>query len=69
VCEVDRAIADLNKTIEIDPNYAPGYNNRGEVYRLMGDRKRAIADYRKALQIDPTLPDPKESLANLGAKP
>jgi len=36
----DRAIADFNKIIQIDPNYTLGYANRGWTYNLKGDFER-----------------------------
>ena len=49
----DRAIADYDKAIEIDPKYAQAYNNRGYAYEAKGEHDRAIADYDKAIEIDP----------------
>ena len=50
-----RALADLDKSIKLDPNSADAYVNRGQAYKLAGDAKgiaddyqEAIADYRKA---------------------
>jgi tetratricopeptide (TPR) repeat protein len=51
--QFDRAIADYNKAIELDPRYAAAYNNRGYVYRQKGELDRAIADYSKAIELDP----------------
>ena len=41
----DRAIADYNESIRLDPNYAYPYNGRGNAYRARGENDRAIADY------------------------
>ena len=41
------AIADYTKAIEIDPNYADAYNNRGIAKDELKDYKGAIADYTK----------------------
>jgi tetratricopeptide (TPR) repeat protein len=49
----DRAIADHNKAIEIDPKYAPAYLNRGIAHEKKGDHDRAIADFDKVIEIDP----------------
>ncbi len=49
----DRAIADHAKAIEIDPELASAYNNRGIAYRAKGDNDSAIADHTKAIEIDP----------------
>ena len=51
--ELDRAIADFSKAIEINPKRALSYNNRGIAYQTKRDIDRAIADYGKAIEIDP----------------
>lgn len=49
----DRAIADYNKAIEIDPRHPNAYNNRGNAYADKHDYDRAFADYTKQIEIDP----------------
>jgi len=39
--------------IEIDPEYARAYNNRGFAYDNYGEFDKAIADYTRAIAIDP----------------
>ena len=51
----DRAIADLNEAIRLDPKLAMAHNNRGAAYNEQGDNDRAIADYNEAIRIDPKL--------------
>ncbi|MDH3582561.1 MAG: tetratricopeptide repeat protein, partial [Hyphomicrobiales bacterium] len=58
--KLDLAIADYSRAIEIDPDYAAAYKNRGIVYQHRGiaDRRSrqldlAIADYKKVIEIDP----------------
>ena len=51
--EHDRAIADYNKAIEIDPKLAAAYRSRGNAYADKGEYDRAIMDYTKAIEIDP----------------
>ncbi len=50
--DYDRAIADHNKAIELDPRYAKAYNNRGVDYADK-DYEKALADYNKAVELDP----------------
>ena len=50
--DVDRAIADLNEAIKIDPNFALAYYNRAIAYGLKGDIDRAIADFDLALKFE-----------------
>ena len=50
--QYDLAIADFNRAIQLDPNYAVAYNNRGVVYS-MDDYDLAMADYTQAIQLDP----------------
>jgi tetratricopeptide (TPR) repeat protein len=47
------AIADYNQAIEINPNDAEAYSNRGNAYIDLKDYQRAIADFTKAIEIDP----------------
>src|SRR5262249_24783876 len=51
--EFDRAIADLDQAIRIDPNYADAYNNRDIAYNGKGNPERAVRDFDRAIEIDP----------------
>lgn len=51
----DKAIADYNKAIEIDPQYALAFYNRGFAQGNIKEYNNAIEDYRKALAIDPNI--------------
>ena len=50
----DRAIADADEAIRLDPNDAAAFNNRGNGYREKGEYDRATADYTETIRIDPT---------------
>ena len=43
----------FRKAIELDPNDAAAYNNRGISYSDLGQYQRAIEDYDKAIELDP----------------
>ena len=47
------AIEDYNKAIDLDPEDARTYTNRGNAYRDIGDFGAAIEDYNKAIDLDP----------------
>ena len=47
------AISDYTKAIEINPNYAKAYYNRGLTKRNLKDFNGAISDYTKAIEINP----------------
>jgi tetratricopeptide (TPR) repeat protein len=49
----DEAIADCNRAIEIDPNYALAYADRGEAFLAKGLSIAALADLNKALDLNP----------------
>ncbi len=42
-----------NKALEIQPNLAIVYRNRGDARKAKGDRVGAIADYGKVIEIEP----------------
>ena len=54
--ELDLAIKDFTRAIEIDPGLASVYNNRGESRHKKGDLAAAESDYRHALKLDPAFP-------------
>ena len=51
--ELDRAIADYDSAISIDPLFTEALVNRGVVWARKGDLDRAIADYDAALRFSP----------------
>lgn len=51
--DLDGAIADYNRAIELDPNAPRVYDCRGFAKRTKGDLDGAIADYDKAIELDP----------------
>src|SRR5437588_12955326 len=51
--DYDKAIADENKAIEINPKCADAYMTRGAFYLDTGDDDQAIADASRAIEIDP----------------
>ena len=51
----NKAIAEYNEAIELDPKYADAYFNRGNAYFNKGQYDQAIADYNKAIEINPRL--------------
>jgi lipoprotein NlpI len=48
----DRAMADDDAAIRLDPNLAAAYSGRGDIYMDREDPDRAIAEYGQALQHD-----------------
>jgi tetratricopeptide (TPR) repeat protein len=53
--QVERAIADDDVALGLDPTLADTFNARGELWRKKGDRPRALADFGAALKLNPRL--------------
>ena len=52
--DYQEALADYNRAIQIDPDYAVAYNGLGFLKQTkLNDYKGALADYNRAIQIDP----------------
>ena len=49
---LDEALADFNKTIELNPKDPDAWNNRGLVYNRLGRTQEALSDFNKALELD-----------------
>ena len=54
----EQALADFNKAIGLDPNYAQAYANRALIYRHLNKLDLALADYDKALRSTPPMRRP-----------
>jgi tetratricopeptide (TPR) repeat protein len=50
---IDRAIADYDIALRLDPTLADVFNARGELWRKLGDRPKALADFGAAIKLNP----------------
>jgi tetratricopeptide (TPR) repeat protein len=53
--DYDKAIADLDKAIELDPTYAWAHYGRGDIHARRRECALAIADYDKAIELNSKL--------------
>jgi tetratricopeptide (TPR) repeat protein len=51
--QYDRAIADYDTALQLDPAQADAFNHRGEIWRKKGDRPHALADFGAAIRLNP----------------
>lgn len=63
--EFDKALAECNAAIEIDPSLADAHNLRGMILEELGEPLKAIAAYKLALEVDPEHTDAQENLSGL----
>ncbi len=49
----ERAVVHYTEALELKPDFAEAYNNRGSVYTDAGDFDRAIQDYHKVIELKP----------------
>ena len=63
--EVDKAIAERKKAIEIDKSFAPPYNTLGYNYRNKGEYKKAEEAFKNYIRLLPDEANPHDSLADL----
>jgi ribosomal protein S12 methylthiotransferase accessory factor len=63
--EHEKAIADFQRVIDLNPASAIDYANIASNYRELGRRRKAVHYYELALALDPTLEFAKQNLAAL----
>ncbi|MFR5876556.1 MAG: tetratricopeptide repeat protein, partial [Eubacterium sp.] len=57
------AIKYYTKAIELQPNIAVFYNNRGYIYKIINEYDNALSDYNKAIELNP---DYSQTYSNRG---
>ena len=62
--QLDEAVAQFQKALEINPNYAEAYNNLGIALFRKGQLDEAIAHYQKALEINPNYAEAHNNLGD-----
>jgi tetratricopeptide (TPR) repeat protein len=67
--QFDKAIANYNKAIELDPKHAMAYYNRGNSYYDKREYDKAISDYTKATEINPRYAEAYNNCGNAYLKP
>jgi tetratricopeptide (TPR) repeat protein len=60
---LEKAVEEFKKAIEIKPNYGDAYHNLANTYRQMEKDDLAIANYQKALSSNPNLWQSRQNLA------
>jgi tetratricopeptide (TPR) repeat protein len=63
--DYDKAITELKKATEINPNYSPAYNQLGYAYRQVEKYEDAEAAFKKYIELIPNDPNPYDSYAEL----
>ena len=63
--QIDRAIADDDTVLRLDPTLADVFNARGELWRRKGDRPKALADFGAAIKLDPKHPTARANYKSL----
>jgi tetratricopeptide (TPR) repeat protein len=63
--QIDRAIADYDAALRLDPTLADIFNARGELWRKKGDRPRALQDFGAAIRLNPDHPAARANYKSL----
>jgi tetratricopeptide (TPR) repeat protein len=51
--KLDKALADFNRAINLDPSRSDGYLGRADVLNAMKQYDKALLDYHRAIEINP----------------
>jgi tetratricopeptide (TPR) repeat protein len=66
--DYSKSIADIGKTLALEPRHFGALSGLGMIMREIGDDKRAIEAYQRALAVDPNLDGVQKALDELQAK-
>ncbi|MGZ7066243.1 MAG: tetratricopeptide repeat protein, partial [Candidatus Aminicenantales bacterium] len=59
------AVAEYERSVAIDPKYAPAFNMLGYAHAAMGDFAKAVSCFERYAELDPGLPNPVDSIAEM----
>lgn len=62
--DLDGAISNYDKALEVNPRFAEAFFHRGKARRAKGDLNGAIADYETSIEIDPRLAENNRDIAS-----
>jgi tetratricopeptide (TPR) repeat protein len=62
--DLEGAIANYEKAIEVNPRFADAFFHRGKARRAKGDLNGAIADYETSIELDPRLAENNRDIAS-----
>ena len=60
--EFPHGLKDINKCIELDPNYVKAYPKKGNCHFAMKEYHKALESYEKGLKIDPNNAECREGI-------
>jgi Tfp pilus assembly protein PilF len=63
--QMEEALEEVQKAIQLDPEYAEAHFHLGGFYHTLKDYMTAINQYKKVLRIDPDYPQAHTALANV----
>jgi tetratricopeptide (TPR) repeat protein len=63
--DYEKARGELQKAIDIDPNFSPAYNMLGYSHRFLGNYPEAENAFKKYIELVPNDPNPYDSYAEL----
>lgn len=66
--QLDKAIAEFEEAIRLDPNYVKAHVNLGIAYAKQGMFDKAIAAYEEAIRLDPNIVEAHYNLGNAYAE-
>jgi tetratricopeptide (TPR) repeat protein len=61
--DLPRAIEEITKALELDPQFGPALNSLGMIYRKTGDYEKSLEFYRRYSAVYPGDADPFDSMA------
>jgi len=65
---LEDALAIFQVQVLAFPDHSNPWDSLGEIYLLLGDKKKALANYQKALQIDPSAENAKKMIEKIKTK-
>jgi Tfp pilus assembly protein PilF len=63
--QMDQALPELKKAVELDPDYPDAHFGLGEVYHALKAYTPAVGEFEQVMRLDPNFPKVHTALANL----